>query len=98
MDVNFRSVYFCCKAVISHMIKGGGGKIVNIASIAGKTGEDNNGIYCVTKTAIISLTQSMARELGRYEINVNAVLSRYDEHGSDEGNSGRAQPVVWPDS
>lgn len=73
MDVNFRSVYFCCKAVIPRMIERDGGKIVNIASIAGKTGEDNNGIYCVTKTAIISLTQSMARELGRYKINVNAV-------------------------
>lgn len=73
MDINFRSVYFCCKAVTPHMIERDGGKIINIASVAGKTGEDNNGIYCVTKTAVISLTQSMALEVGKYNINVNAV-------------------------
>jgi NAD(P)-dependent dehydrogenase (short-subunit alcohol dehydrogenase family) len=49
------------------------GKIVNIASCAGKTGEEFNGVYSASKAAVVNMTQSMAFELGPHNINVNAV-------------------------
>ena len=73
VGVNFKGPYLCAKAVIPHMIKQESGKIVNTASCAAKTGEANNGLYAATKAAVWSMTQSLALELGRYNINVNAV-------------------------
>ena len=73
VGVNIKGVYLCSKAVAGHMTAQKSGKIVNIASIAGKTGEPFNGVYAVTKTAVISLTQSLALELAPHSITVNAV-------------------------
>lgn len=73
VGVNFKGVYLCCRAVVPHLMKRRSGKIINIASCAAKTGEPYNGVYSATKAAIQNLTQSLARELGPYNINVNAV-------------------------
>ena len=73
VGVNFKGVYLCSRAVIPHMIAQKKGKIVNIASCAGKTGEEYNGVYSATKGAVVNMTQSLASELGQYNINVNAV-------------------------
>ena len=73
IGVNFKGPYLCSSSVVPHMMKRKSGKIINIASCAGKTGEQFNGVYSATKAAIINLTQSMALELAPYEINVNAV-------------------------
>lgn len=73
VGINFKGVFLCSKAVIPHMMKQEGGKIVHIASCAAKTGEEFNGVYSATKGAVRNMTQSMATELGRHNINVNAV-------------------------
>ena len=73
VGVNFRGVFLCTRAVTPHMIAQKSGKIINMSSCAGKTGEKYNGLYSATKGAVWNLTQSMAAELGQYNINVNAV-------------------------
>jgi NAD(P)-dependent dehydrogenase (short-subunit alcohol dehydrogenase family) len=74
MDVSAKGAFLCSKAVIPHLKElDGGGRIINIASIAGKTGFPTYGPYCAAKGALILLTQTMARELGGQAITVNAV-------------------------
>jgi len=73
IGINLKGTYLCSKAVTPNMINQQSGKIINISSSAGKTGYPFAGIYCATKAAILSLTQSMALELARHKINVNAV-------------------------
>ena len=73
MNVNLKGVFLCSKAVISHMIDQKGGKIINISSISGKKGGTWLSPYCATKFGVIGFTQSIARELAPYSINVNCV-------------------------
>ena len=85
MDIKVTGTFLCTKAVIKHMIAGGnGGKIVNISSTAGKKGSANTLAYNGANFAIVGMTQSMARELGPYNINVNAVCpGAVDTHRMD---------------
>ena len=71
--VNVDGVLFCCQAVLPGMLKRQKGNIVNIASWNGKLGAPNFGAYSATKAAVISLTQSLAREVASSGIRVNAV-------------------------
>jgi NAD(P)-dependent dehydrogenase (short-subunit alcohol dehydrogenase family) len=74
MDVNAKGTFLCCQAVARRMIKqGGGGKIVNIASSYGKMGMPLYLHYCASKFAVIGITKTLALELAKYHINVNAV-------------------------
>ncbi|MDV0441475.1 SDR family oxidoreductase [Methanorbis furvi] len=71
---NLQSVYLSSKAAIPHMIKGGGGSIVNISSI-GSISPDISGLaYCVAKSAVNTLTQNIATQYARYHVRCNAVL------------------------
>ncbi len=73
-DVNVSGTLFTLQAVARHMIaRGQGGKIINMASQAGRRGEALVGVYCATKAATISLTQSAGLDLIQHGINVNAV-------------------------
>ncbi|MDN2580996.1 L-iditol 2-dehydrogenase [Aquibium sp. ELW1220] len=73
-DVNVGGTLFMLQAVARHMIaRGGGGKIINMASQAGRRGEALVAVYCATKAAVISLTQSAGLDLIRHGINVNAI-------------------------
>jgi acetoin reductase-like protein len=73
-DVNCKGVLFCSQAVAKVMIEQGqGGKIVNLASQAGRRGEALVLAYCASKACVISMTQSMALALAEHKINVNAV-------------------------
>jgi D-sorbitol dehydrogenase (acceptor) len=73
-DINVGGTLFTLQAVARHMIeRGGGGKIINIASQAGRRGEPLVAIYCATKAAVISLTQSAGLNLIEHGINVNAI-------------------------
>lgn len=72
-EVNVRGTFFCCKAVYDLFIKQGHGKIINMSSIAGKTGDPRIPHYSASKAAVINLTQTLARELAPYNININAV-------------------------
>ncbi len=73
IGVNLSGVFLCCKAVIGHMIAQDYGRIVNIASIAGKEGNPTMIPYSVSKAGVICLTKALAREVTDYNIRVNAV-------------------------
>lgn len=72
-DVNVGGTIFACQAVLPSMKRRGGGVIINFASQAGRRGEPNISLYCSTKAAVISITQSLGLELARDNIRVNAI-------------------------
>jgi len=73
LDINLKGVFLCTNAVAKQMIKQESGKIISIASIAGKVGFMNASAYCASKAGIVNLTRELAMELSPYNINVNAV-------------------------
>ena len=73
MDLNLNSVFYCCKAVVPFMTKNDYGRIVNIASIAGKEGNPNASAYSTSKAGVIGLTKSLGKELAQKNIAVNCV-------------------------
>lgn len=73
INVNIKGVYYGCKAALKHMIPKQQGKIVNFSSMAGKEGFGLASHYGATKFAVLGLTQAIAKEVGQYNINVNAV-------------------------
>ncbi len=73
VDVNLSGTYYMCRAVIPQMRRQGSGKIVNQSSVAAYMAAPLALHYCVTKAAVITLTQVLARELGEDNINVNAL-------------------------
>ncbi len=73
MNLNLNSVFYCCKAVVPFMLKNDYGRIVNIASIAGKEGNPNASAYSTSKAGVIGLTKSLGKELAQKNIAVNCV-------------------------
>ena len=73
MAVNVNGLFHCNRAVVPHMLAGGYGRIVNIASVAGKEGNPNASAYSTSKAAVIGLTKSLGKELAQQNITVNAV-------------------------
>ncbi|MCK5549965.1 MAG: SDR family oxidoreductase [Hyphomicrobiaceae bacterium] len=73
IGVNLKGVFNCTRAVVPRMIAGGGGAILNASSVAGLNGNFGQTNYVATKAGVIGMTQTWARELGRYKIRVNAV-------------------------
>ncbi|MGJ7525679.1 SDR family NAD(P)-dependent oxidoreductase [Variovorax sp. GB1P17] len=73
MDVNINGVFLCCREVIGQMRKQGYGRIVNIASVAGKDGNPNASAYSASKAAVIGITKSLGKELADTGIRVNCV-------------------------
>jgi 3-oxoacyl-[acyl-carrier protein] reductase len=73
LDINLTGVFLCNRAVVPHMRKSDYGRIVNIASIAGKEGNPNASAYSASKAGVISLTKSLGKELAKTGIRVNCV-------------------------
>ena len=73
IDIDLNGTFNCCKSVTPYMIKNNYGRIVNIASIAGKDGNPNASAYSAAKAAVIALTKSLGKELADYNIAVNCV-------------------------
>jgi 3-oxoacyl-[acyl-carrier protein] reductase len=73
MDVNISGPFYLCRAVLPHMRSRGYGRIINIASVAGKEGNPNMAPYSASKAALIGLTKSIAKEVASEGICVNAV-------------------------
>ena len=73
LRVNLTSQFLCCRAVAPHMIEAGYGRIVNIASVAGKEGNPNAGAYSASKAGVIALTKSLGKELAHTGVLVNCI-------------------------
>jgi len=73
MDVNLNGLFYCCREIVPLMREAGYGRIVNIASVAGKDGNPNASAYSASKAAVIALTKSLGKELADTAIRVNCV-------------------------
>ena len=73
VDVDLNGVYYCCRAALPHMLERDYGRIVNVASIAGKEGNPNAAAYSAAKAGVIALTKSLAKETADRNIAVNCI-------------------------
>ena len=73
LRVNLTGPFLCCRAIAPHMVKQKYGRIVNIASIAGKEGNPNASAYSASKAGVIGFTKSLAKELAKTGVTVNSV-------------------------
>lgn len=73
METNVHGVFHCNRVVVPYMLAGGYGRIVNVASVAGKEGNPNASAYSASKAAVIGLTKSLGKELAHTGVTVNAV-------------------------
>jgi len=73
LDLNLKGPFFCVRALIPEFKKNGGGKVINITSIAGVGAFPNCSAYCASKGGLENLTRALATELGRHHINVNSL-------------------------
>lgn len=79
LDINLNGTFHCCQAAVPDMVAAGYGRIINIASIAGKDGNPGVCGYVASKAAVIGLTKSMGKELGRHGVMVNAITPSASE-------------------
>ncbi len=73
INVNLLGVYYCCRAIVPHMLRQNYGRIVNVASIAGKEGNPNASAYSASKAGVIALTKSLGKETAAHNIAVNCI-------------------------
>jgi 3-oxoacyl-[acyl-carrier protein] reductase len=73
ININLFGVYYCCRAIVPHMLGQNYGRIVNVASIAGKEGNPNASAYSASKAGVIALTKSLGKETAAHNIAVNCV-------------------------
>jgi 3-oxoacyl-[acyl-carrier protein] reductase len=73
IDIDLTGPFVCCRAVVPHMVKAGYGRIVNIASVAGKEGNPNAAAYAAAKGGLIAFTKSLGKELAQSGVLVNCV-------------------------
>jgi NAD(P)-dependent dehydrogenase (short-subunit alcohol dehydrogenase family) len=73
VDINLNGLFYCCRAVVPHMLANGYGRIVNVASVAGKEGNPNASAYSASKAGVIGLTKSLGKELATKGVIVNAI-------------------------
>lgn len=73
VDIDLNAVFYCCRAVVPRMLRNGYGRIVNVASIAGKEGNPNAAAYSAAKAGVIALTKSLGKELAGHDVAVNCI-------------------------
>lgn len=94
-DINARSVVYTARAVVPHMLKAGGGRIVNVGAFAAQRGAADMGAYIASKSAVIRLTETMAAELREKNINVNCVLPTVIDTPENRAAMPEADPRRW---
>lgn len=77
VNVGLTGAFYCCRAVVPHMMRAGYGRIVNVSSIAGKEGNPNAVAYSSAKAGLLALTKSLGKELAGHDIAVNAVTPAF---------------------
>jgi 3-oxoacyl-[acyl-carrier protein] reductase len=92
--VNTLSPILLTKYVVRHMMADGGGRVVNVASIVGFTGYSGLSVYSATKASLIGFTRSLAREVGRCGVNVNAVAPGFLDTEMTQGLDGEGREQV----
>ena len=95
MDLNARTVFNCCRAVVPRLLAAGGGRIVNVAARAATRGQGRMGPYCAAKAAVITLTESLADELKDAGIRVNCVLPGTLDTPQNRAAMPDADPGRW---
>lgn len=73
MDINLNGVFYCCRAIVPYMLANGYGRIVNVASVAGKEGNPNASAYSASKAGVIGLTKSLGKELAGLGVIANSL-------------------------
>ena len=94
LAVNFKSVLYACKAALPAMVAQNKGKIISISSEAGRVGSSGEAVYAGAKAAIIAFSKSLAREVARYQINVNVVCPGLTEAPLLEKSREEAPKVI----
>jgi NAD(P)-dependent dehydrogenase (short-subunit alcohol dehydrogenase family) len=95
MELNAGSVLRMSNAVVPHMLKAGGGRIVNIGANSALSGKAEMGAYIASKSAVIRLTETMAAELRGHNINVNCVLPSIIDTPQNRAAMPKADPKKW---
>jgi NAD(P)-dependent dehydrogenase (short-subunit alcohol dehydrogenase family) len=95
MELNAGTVLRMCNAVVPHMLKAGGGRIVNIGANSALGGKAEMGAYIASKSAVIRLTETMAAELRGHNINVNCVLPSIIDTPQNRAAMPKADPKKW---
>jgi NAD(P)-dependent dehydrogenase (short-subunit alcohol dehydrogenase family) len=95
MELNAGSVLRMSNAVVPHMLKAGGGRIVNIGANSALSGKAEMGAYIASKSAVIRLTETMAAELRGHNINVNCVLPSIIDTPQNRAAMPKADPAKW---
>jgi NAD(P)-dependent dehydrogenase (short-subunit alcohol dehydrogenase family) len=95
MELNAGSVLRMAQAVVPHMLKAGGGRIVNIGANSALSGKAEMGAYVASKSAVIRLTETMAAELRSHNINVNCVLPSIIDTPQNRAAMPKADPAKW---
>jgi NAD(P)-dependent dehydrogenase (short-subunit alcohol dehydrogenase family) len=93
VDVNLNAVYLVTKAFLPGMVAGGGGAIVNISSVAGRSGQPRMGAYVATKFAVIGLTQQLALEYGP-DVRVNCICPGSTDTDMMDGTFARREALT----
>ncbi len=99
IDVNLTGTFFCCRAFSKLMIHQGGGSIINISSLKGVEGCEGQVNYSASKAGVIGLTKALAKELGKYNIRVNAICPGFivtdlNRHNEEKQMIAKRRSVV----
>ncbi|TNG01550.1 MAG: SDR family oxidoreductase [Gammaproteobacteria bacterium] len=95
MNLNARSVFYCCKAVVPIMLQQGSGRVINVSARAAKEGKAKKGPYCESKSAVIALTESLAAEHKYNNINVNCLLPGTIDTPLNRNDMPKADFAKW---
>lgn len=95
MDLNLRAVYLACRAAVPHLLRGGRGAIVTVASRAAVDPAPNAAAYAVAKAGVVTLTRALAAELKPHGIAVNAVLPGVIDTPSNRAGATAAAIARW---
>ncbi|KTB48186.1 3-oxoacyl-[acyl-carrier-protein] reductase [Dehalogenimonas alkenigignens] len=95
LDTNLKSVYLCCRAALRPMLKSrGGGRIINLSSVIGLSGNAGQANYAASKAGIIGFTKSLAKELASRQVTVNAIAPGFIVTDMTAGLTGEAKEAL----